>query len=225
MTPSFRAFCRHLRYSFQDQSLLIQALTHRSASSKHNERLEFLGDSVLGQVIAFQLYHRFPDASEGELSRMRASLVRENTLAEIAAELKLGDELHLGSGELKSGGFRRASILADALEAIFGAVYLDGGFAACEHMILGLYESRLEALPDGGTDKDPKTLLQEWLQARKLPLPNYELIASYGEAHAQTFHVSCVLESGEASEGRGSSRRRAEQQAARKILELMKVPV
>ena len=223
MTPTFQAFCRQLPYQFRDKGLLDQALTHRSASSKHNERLEFLGDSLLGQVIAAQLYHRFPDASEGELSRMRSSLVREKTLAEIATELNLGDVLNLGSGELKSGGFRRASILADALEAIFGAVYLDGGFDACEQIILSLYRERLEALPEGGTDKDPKTTLQEWLQGKRLPLPVYDLLATFGEAHAQTFHVRCTLESGETAEGRGSSRRKAEQQAARKILDILKV--
>lgn len=223
MTPVFQAFCRQLQYQFNDMGLLDQALTHRSASSRHNERLEFLGDSLLGQVIAAQLYHLFPDASEGELSRMRSSLVREKTLADIATEMRLGEILHLGSGELKSGGFRRASILADSLEAVFGAIYLDGGFPECERVILNLYQQRLNDLPDKGTEKDPKTTLQEWLQAQRLPLPIYDLIASYGEAHAQTFHVSCALSSGEQAEGRGSSRRKAEQQAARKILEQLKV--
>ena len=213
------AFLRRLGHSFADEALRDQALTHRSASSKHNERLEFLGDALLGQIISTQLYLRFPDASEGEMSRMRSSLVKERTLAELAAELQLGDVLHLGSGELKSGGFRRESILADALEALIGAVYLDAGFPVCEQMVLRLFSERLNLLPDTGTDKDAKTRLQEALQGARLPLPQYELLATYGEAHAQTFHVRCTLHDGSTAEGRGSSRRRAEQQAAEVLLQ------
>jgi len=213
------AFLRRLGYVFIDESLREQALTHRSASSRHNERLEFLGDSLLGQIISAQLYHRFPTASEGEMSRMRASLVKEKTLAELAAELQLGDVLHLGSGELKSGGFRRESILADALEALIGAIYLDAGFVECERVVLLLFASRLEQLPEAGTDKDAKTRLQELLQGLHLPLPQYDLLATYGEAHAQTFHVRCTLHDGQIAEGRGSSRRRAEQEAAELLLQ------
>lgn len=213
------AFQRRLGHQFASEALRDQALTHRSASSKHNERLEFLGDALLGQIISTQLYQRFPDASEGEMSRMRSSLVKEKTLAELASELQLGDVLHLGSGELKSGGFRRESILADALEAIIGAVYLDAGFPVCEQMVLRLFAERLNQLPDTGTDKDAKTRLQEALQGARLPLPQYELLATYGEAHAQTFHVRCTLHDGSMAEGRGSSRRRAEQQAAEVLLQ------
>lgn len=215
------AFLRRLGHQFADESLRDQALTHRSASARHNERLEFLGDALLGQIISAQLFHRFPDASEGEMSRMRASLVKEKTLAELAAELQLGDVLLLGSGELKSGGFRRESILADALEALIGAIYLDAGFPVCEQAVLRLYAERLEQLPVAGTDKDAKTQLQETLQGARLPLPQYDLLATYGEAHAQTFHVRCTLHDGSTAEGRGSSRRRAEQQAAAELLEQM----
>lgn len=213
------ALQRRLGYQFANEALRDQALTHRSASSKHNERLEFLGDALLGQIISAQLFHRFPDASEGEMSRMRSSLVKEKTLAELAAELQLGDVLHLGSGELKSGGFRRESILADALEAIIGAIYLDAGFPACEQAVLRLFAERLNQLPETGSDKDAKTRLQEWLQGARLPLPQYELLATYGEAHAQTFQVRCTLHDGRIAEGRGSSRRRAEQQAAEQLLQ------
>ncbi len=219
------AFLRRLGHTFADESLREQALTHRSASSRHNERLEFLGDSLLGQIISAQLYHRFPAASEGEMSRMRASLVKEKTLAELAVELQLGDVLHLGSGELKSGGFRRESILADALEALIGAIYLDGGFAECERVVLQLFASRLEQLPETGTDKDAKTRLQEYLQGQHLSLPQYELLATYGEAHAQTFHVRCTLQDGQIAEGRGSSRRRAEQEAADLLLQQLTTQV
>jgi ribonuclease III len=213
------AFLRRLGHQFANETLRDQALTHRSASSRHNERLEFLGDSLLGQIISSQLYHRFPDASEGEMSRMRSSLVKEKTLAELASELQLGDVLHLGSGELKSGGFRRESILADALEALIGAIYLDAGFPVCEQVVLQLFESRLSQLPDSGTDKDAKTRLQEALQGARLPLPQYDLLATYGEAHAQTFHVRCTLHNGSVAEGHGSSRRRAEQHAAEILLQ------
>lgn len=213
------AFLRRLGYQFANDALREQALTHRSASSRHNERLEFLGDSLLGQIISAQLYHHFPDATEGEMSRMRASLVKEKTLAELATELQLGDVLHLGSGELKSGGYRRESILADALEALIGAIYLDAGFPVCEQVVLKLFAERLNQLPETGTDKDAKTRLQEALQGAHLALPQYDLLATYGEAHSQTFHVRCTLHDGSVAEGRGSSRRRAEQQAAEVLLQ------
>lgn len=207
------------KYTFRDGALREQALTHRSANAKHNERLEFLGDALLNQVIAIELYQRFPLADEGEMSRMRAALVKEKTLADIAFELQLGDLLHLGSGELKSGGFRRESILADALEALFGAVFIDGGMAACHQQIVDLFQTRLLALDQSSAQKDPKTLLQEWLQSRRLNLPTYELLATDGDAHAQVFRVGCRLETGEVTEGVGSSRRRAEQQAAELLLQ------
>lgn len=223
MIASDDVLLRKLDYRFRDISLLLAALTHRSAGDANNERLEFLGDAILGVVIAEALYTRYPAASEGELSRLRASLVRKQTLAELARDLELGDFLRLGSGELKSGGFRRDSILADALEAIFGAVYQDSGFAACRSLILALYTERLENLPDDAAAlKDPKTQLQEYLQGRGLELPTYTVLSVYGEAHAQTFQVECCVSSLEqCMRGTGSSRRRAEQQAAQKMLQAL----
>lgn len=208
-----------LGYAFSQPDLLRQALTHRSHSSPHNERLEFLGDSVLNCVVATQLYETFSTLREGELSRLRASLVRQETLAEIAAQLDLGNLLRLGEGELKSGGFRRPSILADALEAVFGAIYLDAGFAAVHQVIAGLYRERIEQIDPRDAGKDPKTALQEWLQARRLPIPHYQLLATHGDAHAQNFDVACVIPSlGLEAKGCGSSRRNAEQQAAQAAL-------
>lgn len=217
------ALLGRLGYRFADPTLLSSALTHRSAGGLNNERLEFLGDAVLGLVIAESLFRRYPDASEGELSRLRASLVRKQTLAELARDLCLGDCLRLGSGELKSGGFRRDSILADALEAIFGAVYLDGGFAACAGLVMKLYADRLERLPARPLAiKDPKTRLQELLQGRRLELPEYAVVSVHGDAHAQVFQVECRSASlGETTLGYGSSRRRAEQQAAQQMLALL----
>lgn len=214
------ALLSQLGYAFRDPALLESALTHRSAGGVNNERLEFLGDAVLGMVIAENLYRRYPQASEGELSRLRASLVRKQTLAELAFELKLGDYLRLGSGELKSGGFRRDSILADALEAIFGAVYLDGGFAAGAQLILSLYAERLDILPEKPLAiKDPKTQLQEYLQGRHMQLPEYAVISVCGEAHDQTFEVECSIAAlAQNTRAQGSSRRRAEQQAAQQML-------
>lgn len=217
------ALLGRLGYRFADPTLLRNALTHRSAGGLNNERLEFLGDAVLGLVIAEALYKRYPDASEGELSRLRASLVRKQTLAELARDLCIGDCLRLGSGELKSGGFRRDSILADALEAIFGAVYLDSGFAACAGLIIHLYAERLERLPVRPLAvKDPKTRLQELLQGRRLELPEYRVVSVHGDAHEQVFEVECRAPSvGETTLGYGSSRRRAEQQAAQQMLALL----
>ncbi len=207
-------------YRFENEDLLRQALTHRSYSRRgNNERLEFLGDSVLGLIISRQIYARFDEASEGKLSRMRAALVKKQTLAEIARSIDLGDYLNLGGGELKSGGYRRESILADALEAIIAAVYLDGGEAAAEHVVLGLYGERLDALDDAQQLKDAKTRLQEYLQARGMDLPSYSVDATSGKAHDQTFTVSCNLtELGLQSVGRGSSRKQAEQKAAQEML-------
>jgi ribonuclease-3 len=206
---------RKLGYSFAQASLLQQALTHRSHSSAHNERVEFLGDSVLNCCIAHALYLRFGELKEGELSRLRANLVRQETLADLAQQLELGIYLRLGEGELKSGGFRRPSILADGLEALFGAVFLDGGFAAAEGVIRDLYASLLENLDPQTQDKDPKTLLQELLQARKLPLPQYAVVATKGAAHKQMFQVECQIpQLAIRTTGYGASRRIAEQEAA-----------
>lgn len=209
-----------LDYHFSQPELLRQALTHRSHSSPHNERLEFLGDSVLSCTVATMLYRRFPKMKEGELSRLRASLVRQETLADLAAGLGLGDELRLGEGELKSGGFRRPSILADALEAVFGAIYLDAGFSAAQDVIATLYAKRIGQIDPHDSGKDPKTALQEWLQARRHPIPQYTLLATRGDAHAQEFEVACSIPSlGIEAKGCGGSRRSAEQQAAQWVLE------
>ncbi len=212
---NYRLLCRQFGHEFKRPELLRQALTHRSYGSPNNERLEFLGDSVLNCTIASRLYHAFPRLPEGDLSRMRAALVKEQTLAEIAVQLKLGDYLLLGEGELKSGGFRRPSILADALEAIIGAVYLDAGFVVAEQMIASLYEPLLQNLDPKTITKDPKTQLQEYLQSRKMPLPLYEVVAIRGEAHEQEFEVECVIPGLDVrSQGEGHSRRSAEQNAA-----------
>lgn len=215
---------RALDYEFQDPALLTLALTHRSVSSQNNERLEFLGDAVLGGIIAAELFLRFPQASEGQLTRLRASLVKGDTLAKIGRELALGEYLSLGSGELKSGGHRRGSILACALEAIIGAVWLDGGDAAARRLVLRLYAARLDEVSPEAAHKDPKTRLQEYMQARKLPLPVYELLSVEGEDHQQTFRVRCrVAGAAGAVEGCGSSRRKAEQDAARQAFERIAV--
>lgn len=213
---------RTLGYRFSNEKLLDAALTHRSAGGTHYERLEFLGDSVLDFVIAEALYHRLPDAPEGDLSRQRASLVKGTTLAKIATEIGLGDHLSLGPGELKSGGFRRTSILADALEALIGAVYLDGGFTAAATMIRTLFDERLDNLPSAAELKDPKTRLQEWMQAKGMSLPRYTVEEVSGESHKQTFRVVCEAPGLSASSrGEGSSRRRAEQAAAAALLETL----
>jgi len=210
---------RALNYQFNKTELLQEALTHRSASSKNNERLEFLGDGILNFVIAGELFSRYDNFPEGDLSRIRASLVNKDGLALIAADLNLGDFLTLGSGELKSGGYRRDSILADAVEAIFGAVYLDSGFDVCRDLILGLYQNQLNNIPDPSLLKDPKTRLQELLQSRKLDLPDYEVISVSGKAHNQMFNIECqIKELGIIAQGKASSRRKAEQQAAAKAI-------
>ena len=208
-----------LGHGFGRPELLRQALTHRSFGTPHNERLEFLGDSVLNCAVAASLYQRFADMKEGELSRLRASLVRQEALADIARGLNLGDCLQLGEGELKSGGARRPSILADALEAIFGAIYVDAGFDAARGVIERLYEPAMTRIDPKDAGKDPKTALQEILQGRHLPLPRYGLLATHGEAHIQQFEVECVIaDLGIRSTGTGSSRRIAEQQAAQRAL-------
>ena len=207
--------CKKLGYAFKQLQLLQRALTHRSYAPEHNERLEFLGDSILGCVIAKHLYSNYPQLSEGELSRLRSNLVREETLAILAQQLDLGSHLRLGEGELKSGGFRRPSILADTLEALFGAVLLDSGFADAERVVLNLYVPYLEKIDVQTLGKDAKTLLQEFLQSKRIPLPTYSVIAMQGEAHAQSFQVECIIPSLKISAcGTGTSRRNAEQQAA-----------
>lgn len=211
---------RALGYQFVRPELLLQALTHRSYGSPHNERLEFLGDSVLNCVMATVLFERFATLREGDLSRQRANLVKQDTLAGIAQSLGLGDFLKLGEGELKSGGFRRPSILADGLEAIFGAIYRDADFAAARQAIEKLYAPLLAEVNPNLSGKDAKTELQELLQARKLPLPQYTLVATRGEAHEQEFEVECAVPSlSICVHGVGGSRRHAEQAAARMAIE------
>lgn len=207
-----------LGYRFADEELLRLALTHRSAGRPNNERLEFLGDALVSLVVAEMLFDARPRATEGELSRLRSHLVSEPALAERARELGIGDELRLGSGELKSGGFRRDSILADAFEAVVAAIYRDGGYDACRMWLREIFRQPLAAA--GTPPKDPKTRLQEWLQGRGLPLPRYELVAELGEEHARRFDVVCVLTQPYAArfEGQGGSRRAAEQQAAEAAL-------
>jgi ribonuclease-3 len=209
-----------LGYQFRDAALLEAALTHRSAGRRNNERLEFVGDAVLNFAVAALLYREFPDADEGDLSRYRAALVSGATLATVAAELRLGGQLRLGGGELKSGGERRSSILADALEALFGAVYVDGGMVAAIAVIEALLAGRMGALPEARELKDPKTRLQEQLQAQGLPLPAYVVDAVSGEPHEQRFVARCAVAALELeARGEGSSRRQAEQEAARQVLE------
>jgi ribonuclease-3 len=214
-----------LHYRPRDAALFAAALTHRSATGPNNERLEFLGDAVLNLLVARALYAGFPQATEGDLSRLRARLVSREPLAEIAAELKLGDALRLGSGELKSGGFRRQSILADALEAVCGAIFIDGGLGAVEALVARLFDARIAALPEPEALKDAKTRLQEHLQSRSLALPRYAVLAVEGEDHAQSFVVGCEVPALQLkTQGRGSSRRRAEQQAAEHMLETIGTP-
>lgn len=215
---------KKLGYTFQQHDLLLQALTHRSANNKHNERLEFLGDSILSYVIANVLYQCFPRVDEGDMSRMRATLVRGNTLSEIAREFELGECLRLGPGELKSGGFRRESILADTVEALIGGVFLDSNIDTVENLILKWYRTRLDEISPGNKQKDPKTRLQEYLQGCHLPLPTYILVEVRGEAHDQEFTIQCQV-SGllQPVFGNCSSRRKAEQAAAKKALKLLEL--
>jgi len=211
-----------LGHTFSRPDLLVQALTHRSHSALNNERLEFLGDSVLNCSVARALYDAFPDLPEGSLSRLRANLVRQETLADIAADLKLGDVLRLGEGELKSGGFRRPSILADALESLFGAVFLDAGFDAAQRTVRGLFDPLIARIDPRVSGKDAKTQLQEVLQSRRLPLPEYRLVDVQGEAHDQHFVVECVLARPVlTTRGTGKSRRAAEQAAAGEACEAL----
>lgn len=218
----FNKLSKKLGYLFNDESLLKQAMTHRSFKGPHNERLEFIGDSLLGMVVAEALYFAFPKATEGELTRMRSQIVKGQTLTEIAKELDLSQWLLLGPGEMKSGGCRRDSILEDAVEAIIGAVYLDSDTEQCKKFILSLVGDRLKQLDPAKALKDPKTQLQEWLQSRKRPLPVYEVESTTGQAHNQTFEVSCTLDNGNVYNAKGTSRRKAEQAAAEQALEVLK---
>jgi ribonuclease-3 len=210
-----------LSYTFKDAGLLQQALTHRSHSSLHNERLEFLGDSILNCVVASVLYDRFTNLNEGDLSRLRANLVKQQSLYEIAQKLELSHFLRLGEGELKSGGFRRPSILADTLEALLGAIYLDAGFDAARDVIRAFYIPLLDSVDPRTLGKDAKTLLQEFLQSRKISLPTYNVVATHGAAHSQEFEIECLVPKlGIQVFGRGGSRRAGEQAAARLALEV-----
>ena len=210
-----------LGYTFQDAGLLQQALTHRSHSSLHNERLEFLGDSILNCVVASVLYERFSSIDEGDLSRLRANLVKQQSLYEIAQKLELSQFLRLGEGELKSGGFRRPSILADTLEALLGAIFLDAGFNAARDVIRAFYIPILDSVDPRTLGKDAKTLLQEFLQSKKISLPTYNVVATHGAAHSQEFEIECLVPKlGIQVYGRGGSRRAGEQAAAKLALEV-----
>ncbi len=215
--------CKTLHYEFKNVDLLEEALTHRSKHAKNNERLEYLGDSILGFLIAKHLFEMFPTASEGELSRCRSKLVKGETLAKLAKALNLGDYLLLGAGELKSGGFRRNSTLADAFEAVIGAIFMDGGMPSADTFVAYQFAELLDGMSLDDTHKDPKTQLQELLQARKQPLPEYNVISTIGSDHDQIFQVQCVVqELPRPTMGEGTSRRKAEQAAARLALDLIK---
>ena len=217
---------KSLDYEFKNVQLLQQALTHRSAQGLNNERLEYLGDAVLDFVISEAVYLQRPDATEGVLSRLRSSLVKDTTLAELATDLDIGDHLILGPGEKKSGGHRRASILADALEAIFGAVYLDAGFGEAKRIIHNAFAARLIEIPDSAERRDPKTRLQELVQSRKIALPDYRVEQVEGQAHKQTFSVRCTIDELDASTtGQGTTRRDAEQESAAHMLALIEQAV
>jgi len=221
LNPPLEKLCKKIDYQFVNIDFLELALTHRSASSQHNERIEFLGDGVLNFVVAEALYHKFPKATEGELSRYRATLVKKDTLAEIAKSLDLGDYIRLGSGELKSGGYRRASILADGLEAIIAAVLLDTGYESVKKLILNLFQDKIDIVDEQNL-KDPKSRLQEYLQSRRQDLPNYTVLSVNGDPHNQTFTIKCEIpELQIVVEGSGSSRRKAEQIAAEAAIDLI----
>jgi ribonuclease-3 len=223
LTDGVLALQQRVMHTFADPGLLVRALTHRSFSSDHNERLEFLGDSVLGVVVADMLYQRLKSLPEGDLSRVRANLVKQETLHQLALTLGLPDVIRLGEGEMRSGGQKRPSILADALEAVIGAVYLDAGFAAAQALVQRLYKAVDIAPGMDAIGKDSKTELQEWLQGRKLKLPSYRVVATLGAAHRQTFDVECeITELNLAERGIGGSRRAAEQAAATAMLDTLK---
>ena len=222
MKPDLDRLYARLGYVFKNSAYLKQALTHRSAEKNNNERLEFLGDSILSFVISAALIEKYPDSAEGELSRLRSFLVKGETLADLAAHLGLGDFLFLGQGELKSGGYRRGSILADALEAVMAAIFLDGGIESAKTFILQLYQSKLTENVLAYQLKDAKTMLQEWLQSKRLPLPVYQLLRVEGEEHAQCFYVNCSVDILKvAAEGQADTRRKAEQNAATQLYALL----
>lgn len=215
-------FSNKINYTFRDKSLLETALTHRSLGRHNNERLEYLGDAILGFIIAEVLFQKFPDISEGQLTRLRASLVRKEALAALARKMEIGDFLKLGTGEMRSGGWRRDSTLANAVEAVIGAVYLDSDHTTCREFVLNLYEELLQDLSPDVLNKDPKTELQELLQANKHDLPEYKVIAEEGAAHARTFTVECWIAGlEEPVKATGNSKRNAEQAAAKNALELL----
>ena len=217
------ALQRRIGYRFSDAQLLSRALTHRSFGADHNERLEFLGDTVLSLAVSSLLFERFAGSDEGDLTRVRAHLVREDSLHRVAVLLGLPEVLNLGEGEARGGGAQRASILADALEAVLGATFLDGGFDAASELVKGLFGEVIQTTDVASWSKDAKTELQEWLQARRLPVPTYRISATRGQAHAQTFEVECVVPALSLTEsGEGRSRRVAEQEAARRMLEALK---
>lgn len=218
----YTRFYHALGYGFKQEDLLTTALTHSSAGTPNNERLEFLGDAILSCIIAEALFERFPFASEGELTRCRASLVKRDTLAQIAQHLGLGQYLRLGGGELKSGGWQRASILADALEAVIGALYREAGMPVCKHVVLRLWQTQLDNLSPREISKDPKTRLQEYLQSKQQPLPEYRVLTVAGAPHAQLFQVECIVPClSKSTYGNGDTRRRAEQNAASQALTLL----
>lgn len=223
MDPRLEALQQRLGHRFAQPPLLVRAVTHRSFGADHNERLEFLGDAVLSAAVSAQLYERFSGSDEGDLTRVRAHLVREDSLHRIALALGLPDVLRLSDGEARGGGAQRPSILADALEALIGAVFLDGGFEPAQSLVRRLFGELIAGTDADSWSKDAKTELQEWLQARKLPVPAYRIVATRGQAHAQTFEVECAVATlGLAEQGRGRSRRAAEQEAARRMLDTLK---
>ena len=223
MDTRLEALQRRIGHRFDDARLLSRALTHRSFGADHNERLEFLGDAVLSVVISSLLYERFEGSDEGDLTRVRAHLVREESLHRVALQLAVPEVLHLGEGEARGGGAQRASILADALEALIGATFVDGGFDAARTVVTGLFGEIIATTDIASWSKDAKTELQEWLQARRLPVPTYRISATRGQAHAQTFEVECVVPAlSLVEQGVGRSRRVAEQEAARRMLDALK---
>jgi ribonuclease-3 len=222
MIKMYETLLKKLNYQFSNPSLLTLALTHRSSIGENNERLEFLGDSIVNFVVAEALYHQFPGSQEGELSRWRATLINRETLADLARKFDLGNYLYLGPGELKTGGNQRQSILSCTMEAVIGAIYFDGGFEATKVCIMEWYKPLLESLSNAASHKDPKTVLQELLQALRKPLPTYQVDSIEGEAHQQCFIVSCQIDDGSVKAvGKGTSRRRAEQDAAEAMLRII----
>ena len=224
LSIKYQRLQQRLGYEFKQHKLLELALTHRSFGAHNNERLEFLGDSILNLIIGEALFHRFPEAREGQLSRLRAQLVKGETLAEIAREYELGECLILGEGEMKSGGHKRDSILADCVEALIGAIFTETHLDTCRTHVLAWYQSRLDALSLGTTDKDPKSRLQEYLQAQHKPLPEYEVVETLGEAHSHVFTIECrVAVLKQAVRAQASNRREAEKLAAIEVLRLLKL--